>query len=406
MPVADEVLIAGGGIAAVRTAQALRTFGFDGRLTIFTEEAHLPYDRPPLSKAYLVNRRGTPPEPILTNDELAARGISIELGRRATRLDTAARWLILDDEETVPYDALVLATGARPRSLAVLRDSEHAQELRTAGDARRIAAAMRPEAHMVVVGAGFVGLEVAAAGRMNGCRVTVIEVRDTPFVEIVGQWLGGELQRWHERRGVEFICGESIDTARDERGRSVLTLAGGQTLEADIVVVGVGVQPAVEWLRDTPALDLDSGVLCDRYGQTSVPWVYAVGDVAQRMDGARRLPTGHWTAATEQAMCTAATMLGRFADRRPATEMYFWSDQHGCRLQCAGQFPAHGEVTLESGSLDDWSFLATCRVDGELVGVFAADSPGPFVRARAALRRSAERPIEPTTGLLTDVQQR
>lgn len=389
MPVADDVLIAGGGIAAVRTAQALRSFGYDGRVSIFTDEPDLPYDRPPLSKAHLVERRDGLPDPILTHDQLAALDIVVELERSAVDVNTVARWLILDDGETVPYDALVLATGARPRSVPALSGSGRVHELRSADDARRLSATLLPAAQIVIIGAGFIGLEVAAAARMNGCQVTVVEVRATPLADVVGPWLGGEVQAWHERQGVRFVCDAAVQRVEDAGGTCRLTLSDGQALPADAVVVGVGVEPEADWLRRAAGLRVDRGVVCDAFGQTSVPWVYAVGDVAQRMDGERQLTTGHWTAATEHAISTAATMLGRFADRRPPSETFFWSDQYGCKLQYAGRFPPDGEVTVESGSLPEWSFLVTCRIDGELVGALAADKPGPFVRARAALERSS-----------------
>jgi 3-phenylpropionate/trans-cinnamate dioxygenase ferredoxin reductase component len=388
MPVADEVLIAGGGIAATRTAQALRHFGFAGPVTIFSEEAILPYDRPPLSKDYLVERRNREPKPILNREELDELGIAIELERRATGLNATARWLELDDEETVPYDALVLATGATPQRLPALRDCEHSYSLRWFGDARDISARLEAGKHVVIVGAGFIGLEVASAARLNGCDVTVVELRPIPFGEVAGSWLGGELQRWHERHGVRFRCGVSVEAVTVRDVGCTLTLSDSSAVDADLVIEGVGVQPSVDWLRQTPELVLDHGVVCDAHGQTSVPWVYAVGDVAQRMDGDRRLGTGHWTGASEQAMCVAATMLGRFAERRRPDETYFWSEQYGSRIQCVGEFPAHGEVTVDGGSLDRWSFLATCRVNGDAVGAFAIDLPGPFVQARAALRRS------------------
>jgi len=390
MPVADEVLIAGGGIAAARTAQALRLFGFTGPVTIFSEESLLPYNRPPLSKEYLVERRDGRPEPILTGEELDELGIAIELERRATGVNTTARWLVLDEQETVPYDALVLATGATPHRLPVLRDCGQCYSLRSFDDARAISARLEPGSHIVIVGAGFIGLEAAAAARMNGCEVTVVEMRAVPFGDVAGPWLGGELQRWHERHGVRFVCGASVASAAPRDSGCRLTLSDGATVEADVVIEGVGVRPAVDWLRQTPELEIDTGVVCDAHGQTSVPWIYAVGDVAQRMDGDRRLGTGHWTGASEQAMCAAATMLGRFSERREPDKTYFWSEQYGSRIQCVGCFPAHGDVRVDSGSLDEWSFLATCRVDGRAVGAFAVDLPGPFVQARAALRGSID----------------
>jgi NADPH-dependent 2,4-dienoyl-CoA reductase/sulfur reductase-like enzyme len=357
-------------------------------VTIFSEESILPYNRPPLSKDYLVQRRSGEPEPILTREKLDELGIAIELERRASGVNTPARWLVLDDEETVPYDALVLATGATPQRLPALGDCEHCYSLRHFGDARDIAARLEPGKHVVIVGAGFIGLEVASAARLNSCEVTIVELRPIPFGEVAGSWLGGELQRWHERHGVRFRCGVSVDRFTLRGGGCTLTLSDGAAVDADVVIEGVGVRPSVDWLRQTPELELDTGVVCDAHGQTSVPWVYAVGDVAQRMAGDRRLGTGHWTGASEQAMCVAATMLGRFAERRRPDETYFWSEQYGSRIQCVGEFPAHGDVTVDCGSLDEWSFLATCRVDDDAVGAFAVDRPARFVQARAALRRT------------------
>ena len=269
MPVADEVLIAGGGIAAVRTAQALRSFGYDGRLSIFTDEPDLPYDRPPLSKAHLVERRDGPPDPILTHDQLAALDIVVELERSAMDVNTAARWLILDDGETVPYDALVLATGARPRSLPALSGSEHVHELRSADDARRLSASLRPRR------TSSSSAPVSSASRSRPpahewMPVTVIEVRDTPFAEVVGPWLGGEVRLARTARG-QFVCDAAVTARRGCRGYLPADAERRPSVDADAVVVGVGVEPEADWLRAPPDFGSIAGLCATRSARHRFP---------------------------------------------------------------------------------------------------------------------------------------
>lgn len=387
MPPADNVVVVGGGLAAVRTAQALRRLGFPGRITLFSEEEELPYDRPPLSKSFLRDPEDGGAIRLLGERAYGELGIAIELGRRAVGLDPRSRWVVLESGETVPYDAAVIATGARPRRLLALEGFSNVFTLRTAGDARRIAAELGEDVRVAVVGGGFIGLEVAATARSLGADVTVVEADAEPLSRVLGPELGAWVRAWHQEQGVGFRCGAAVSGAEGKGGVRRLLLEGGGTVDADLVIVGIGIRRAVEWLAGS-GVEVDGAVLCDGCGRTSVDWIYAVGDVASRRADGGAVASEHWTSATEQAVRAAGAMLGRPPAGPPRSETYFWSDQYGHRLQFAGEAAPDGRVTIQSGSMGGGSFVAVQRRAGRASAVFAVDAPREFVAARAALERT------------------
>jgi 3-phenylpropionate/trans-cinnamate dioxygenase ferredoxin reductase component len=369
-----DVVIVGAGLAGIRTAQALRGFGHTGRIRVLSDEAEEPYDRPPLSKEYLLGER--------SDDaiRLGTTGIEVTLGSRVVGLAPATRTLYLDGGREVGYDRLVVATGARPRRLPGLPESVH--YLRTAADSRRLREVITAGRRIVVVGAGFIGLEVASAARLRGCRVTVVEAMPQPLATIIGAEPAAWLQAWHAARGITFHCGTTVRDIDD----ADLTLADGTTVAADAVVVGVGVVRDVAWLASA-GLDTHVGLVCDGGGRTSVPDVFGAGDIVCRhTDGCT--PIAHWTAAAESATRTAAGLLGLAPPVLP-DDGFFWSNQAELRLQFAGSVSPESVATVAAGTLDSDRFVVHYTTGGMLTGVFAANWPREFLRGRVTLRATA-----------------
>lgn len=388
MSVPGDVLIVGGGLAAARVARALRDRGFPGAIRLVSEEAEAPYDRPPLSKEFLLGDADAIPVRLLDERTAAELDVELHLGRRAVRLQPGRRRVRLDDGDSLAYGALVVATGARPRRMPALDRFDGVHYLRTAGDARRLRRALAGAPRVAVVGGGFIGLEVAAVARTRGCEVTVVEAAEAPLASVVGPELGSVVQRRHEERGVAFHCGAAVHGARGSDRLESLVLADGRSVPADVAVVGLGIEPNVEWLAPA-GLTLHGGVVCDADGRTSAEGVYVAGDVACRhLDGACAR-TEHWTAANEQALRVADAIVGRPETRPPSDGSYFWSDQFESRMQFIGRAGPETSVTIASGSVDERSFVAHCHLHGELTGVFAMNDPRAFLRARRGVSARA-----------------
>ncbi|MGW4959902.1 NAD(P)/FAD-dependent oxidoreductase [Nonomuraea sp. NPDC004186] len=385
-----HVVIAGGGLAAVRTAQALRDLGHRGRVTLVSEESDEPYDRPPLSKECLLGTRGADDIRLAAPDEYARQDIRLVLGRAAVGLNLCARTLTLTDGGEIGYDRLVVATGARPRRLPSLPDSGRVHYLRTAADSRRLAGALTDGARVAVIGAGFVGLEVACAARMRGCRVTVVEAAAQPMALIIGAGPAAWLRRRHSERGLEFRCGTTVDESEERPDALVLFLGDGTVVETDVVVVGVGIVRDTAWLADA-GLETHHGLVCDETGRTSAADVFGAGDVVCRHTAGQCRPIGHWTAASDSAAKVAAALLGV----PPAgldEDGFFWSDQADLRLQFAGAASPTATATVVSGDFDSGRFVVHYTDGDRLTGVFAANAPRDFLRGRLALR-SAPRQV-------------
>lgn len=385
----QRIVIVGGGLAAVRTAQMLRDLGHDGEVRILSAESELPYDRPPLSKDYL--RGDTPDSGIELLDPTAyqEREIALDLGRKVVSLDTSARTVADADGQEVGYDQLVVATGAPARTLAVLDGREAVFALRTAEDSRRLAAAIREQQRIAIVGGGFIGLEVAATARTQGCPVTVIEAQSAPLLNAVGPEIARWLQERHTAHGVSFRCGCSVTAAEvAPGGGEQLRLSDGSKVDADAVVVGVGVKREIDWLSDA-GLEVDDGLVCDASGRTSDPAVFGVGDIVCHRTNRGLLPVGHWTAAVNSTRRAAHALLGLPAPPMPE-DGYFWSNQYDLRLQFVGRADPGCTVTVVSGDIAGDSFVAQYRTGDRTTGVFAASNPREFVRHRAQLRKTEE----------------
>ncbi|MDT7546134.1 MAG: 3-phenylpropionate/trans-cinnamate dioxygenase ferredoxin reductase component [Actinomycetota bacterium] len=333
-----DVVVVGAGITASRVVEELQAKGHAGRITVIGAERHQPYDRPPLSKEVL---RGEGREPTLPTDW---SGVQLLLSRQVVALSTSDKQIRLDDGTTSPYDALVIATGARPRTLPVLSGAG-VHVLRSRDDAAALADDIRRAGRLVVIGAGFIGSEVAASARAMGAAVTMIEILPAPLSRVLGEQVGQAIATMHGEQGVDLHCGVSVQESRGEGDDRELVLSDGQVVAAPVVLVGLGVTPDTGWL-DGSGVEVDDGVVCDATGRTSVGQVWAAGDVARwwhpLYDAAIRME--HWTSAAAQGSVVAQSVLG---EDRPLDEVpYFWSDQYGLKLQMLGR-PAPGDdVTL------------------------------------------------------------
>jgi NADPH-dependent 2,4-dienoyl-CoA reductase/sulfur reductase-like enzyme len=380
-----SVAVIGASLAGLSAARALRAQGFDGDLTIVGGEQRRPYDRPPLSKEFLAGDIG---EDALTleaeDDDLNAEWL---LGVHATRLDAGASAVQLDDGRAIHADGIVIATGARARTWPGSEGLAGVHVLRTIDDAAALRDELRPGARLVVIGAGFIGAEVASTATKLGLDVTVVEAALAPLAGPLGVQLGAAVARLHTEHGTRLLCGAPVAGLIGDDRVTGIELADGRRLAADIVLVGIGAVPNIEWLRDGP-VELANGVVCDAGGATSVPNVVAVGDCAAWHEPAVGWPhrVEHWTGALERPGIAVATLLaGGRHDGNAAKPPYFWSDQYGRRIQFAGIAHSGDEITFEVGSVRDASFLAVYRRGGEPVAVLGMDQPKLFTRWRRQL---------------------
>ena len=382
-----SVTVVGASLAGLSTVRALRAQGFDGRLVVVGDEPHRPYDRPPLSKAFLTGTAGVDDLALLAEQD-AALDVEWRLGVPAARLDPATHTLTLADGGQVGADAVVLATGSRARRLPGTEALAGVHVLRTVDDALALRDALAAGGPLVVVGAGFIGAEVASSARALGVDVTVVEAQATPLCAQLGDEMGAAVARLHAGHGVHLRTGVGVATLLGTDHVEAVELVDGTVLPAATVVVGIGAQPNVEWLADS-GLEVAGGVRTDAACATAAPGVVAVGDCARSYDvhSGRHVRAEHWTHALQQPATAAATLLGAPA---PYTGVpYFWSEQYGLQVQLAGS-PAQGDVlTVVHGSLDDLSFVVTYERAGALVAVLGVGAGGPFARWRRTLRTAA-----------------
>ncbi|MET7997120.1 FAD-dependent oxidoreductase [Amycolatopsis sp. NPDC005232] len=390
-----SVAIVGASLAGARAAQELRAQGFDGRVVLVGAEPHLPYDRPPLSKAFLAGTAERESLDLLDADDTAS--LELRLGTQAERLDAAAGRLVLSDGGDLAVDGVVLATGGRARTLPGTEGVAGVHVLRTLDDALALRAELVSGARVVIVGAGFIGAEVASTCRSLGLDVTVLEALATPLERVLGPQLAEVCSRLHDRHGTVLRCGAAVDELVTAGGRVTgVRLVGGEELPADVVVVGIGMVPATEWLAGS-GLEVGNGVHVSSGLVTALPNVVAAGDVAAYRSAAhpseksgRRHRHEHWTNASEQAGVAVANLLAGTTTRHYAPSGYVWSDQYEGTLQLAGHPEPGDEVVFTEGGPDDPAFVATYQRDGVTVGVFALNSAKQFTRLRRqALRRPA-----------------
>jgi 3-phenylpropionate/trans-cinnamate dioxygenase ferredoxin reductase subunit len=385
------ITVVGASLAGLSTVRALRAQGYDGEIVVVGEERHAPYDRPPLSKDFLKGDIDADALALGDADEYEALQVDWLLGERAVRLDPADRSLTLSGGRQLRTDAVVVATGASPRMLPGMDGLAGVHTLRTLDDAR----ALRTELldglpRVVVIGAGFIGAEVASTAHRLGLHVTVVEAVDVPLERQLGREMGLVCSSLHGDHGVRLLCGTGVAELVGEDRVTGVRLADGRLLPADIVVVGVGVRPATDWLAGS-GVQVDDGVICDAGGASTVPGVVAVGDVARCPNPftGRHARIEHWTSATEQAKTAARTLLtGESAPGR-VTAPYFWSDQYQVRIQVAGHVAPGDRPELVEGNLDSRTFTAVYLRESTPVAVLSLNQPKVFNRLRRTLTPAA-----------------
>jgi 3-phenylpropionate/trans-cinnamate dioxygenase ferredoxin reductase component len=370
-----RVVIVGASLAGATTAVALRRLGFDGEVLLLGDEQHLPYERPPLTKAYLAGRLDPGALLVHPPGTYADMNIDLRRGWTATGLDAARSRVLLADGGDVPYDVLVIATGSvniRPPIPGMHRGGVH--QLRRIEDADRLAAHARAAGSIVIVGMGFIGCEVAATLCQLGPEVTMVDRLPGPLAGVLGPRLSAHVRAWHEERGVRLLTGVQVAALEGQDDVQAVRLADGRLLPADLVVVGVGVRPATDWLADTPLHLLRGAIAGDPQGRTSIPQVYAAGDVTAVWDQSRGVHRHieHYRSAIDQATAVAHAVLDRPAPRRDPS--WFWSDQYDHVLHLAGDL-ADGQAYVRENPL-----AVLVARDQTLTGVATIDNGREFRR--------------------------
>jgi NADPH-dependent 2,4-dienoyl-CoA reductase/sulfur reductase-like enzyme len=391
------ITIVGGSVAGIRSAEALRHAGFDGRLILVGDEAHRPYDRPPLSKAFLAGSVDEDAIGLVDDDDEVELALELRLGVTASRLDPTGGRVVLADGTDVATDGVVVATGGRARRLPGTEGVEGVHTLRTLDDAVALRRDLRDGSpRVVIVGGGFIGAEVASTCRAMGLQVTVLDGLPLPLAPVLGPRIARSCVDLHAVHGTELRPGTSVSglatvPARDG-GRRVagVELGDGTTVEADIVIVGIGIVPNTGWLEGS-GLTVDNGVRTDAGMVTDLPTVVAVGDVARWSHGAHPRRHEHWTSAGEQAAVAAANLLGGRGSATFRPSGYVWSEQYGRMLQLAGHPSVDDEVEIVDGDVADGRFVARYTDGtGTTTGIFGMGNPRMFGRFRhTELRRPA-----------------
>lgn len=383
----NGVVIVGGGLAAARMAEQLRKAEYSGPVTLVSDEEHLPYDRPPLSKDVLQSAdKGLEDVSLRPAEFYAEADITLRLGKGAGSLNPAARTVTLTDGTELGYDEVVIATGLLPRRIPSFPDLDGIRVLRTFGEAMELREHAGRARRAVIVGAGFIGCEVAASLRRLGVDVVLVEPQPAPLAGVLGERIGELVARVHRAEGVDVRTGVGVSEVRGASSVQSVVLTDGTELVADLVVVGVGSRPATDWLVGS-GVALDNGVLCDEVGRASEPHVWALGDVASWRDAAgHQTRVEHWSNVAEQARVIVPAMLGLEVPE-VVTVPYFWSDQYDVKIQCLGE-PAADDVVHVVAD-DGRKFLAYYERDGVLVGVVGGGMPGKVMKARGKIAAGA-----------------
>jgi 3-phenylpropionate/trans-cinnamate dioxygenase ferredoxin reductase subunit len=367
MTAQEPFVIVGGGLAGAKAAETLRVEGFDGRVVLVAGEAELPYERPPLSKGYLLGKADRESPRVHPADWYGEQGVELRTGVRATHLDPATHRLTLEDGEELAYAKLLLATGSAARRLPVAgADLEGVRYLRTLADADRLLADLSGGGrNVVIVGAGWIGLEVAAAARHHGNDVTIVEPQPTPLHAVLGPEMGHVFARLHRDHGVDLFTDTTVREFRGSDGRVASVATDGHAgLVADVVVVGVGATPNVE-LAASAGLEVENGVVTDHALRTSAPDVFAAGDVASSFHPlfGRYVRVEHWANALNGGPAAARSMLGQEVtyDRVP----YFFTDQYDLGMEYSG-LGGPGDTVVTRGNPEGGEFIAYWLRDGRV----------------------------------------
>ena len=394
-----RAVVVGASLAGLRTAESLRRGGHAGPLTIVGAETHRPYDRPPLSKQVLTGKAG-PDDLVLHVDE----GFEADwrLGVAAIGLDLAERRVRLADGDDLPFDRLVIATGAHPRILRSAEPGPGVHYLRTVEDSVSLRDELAQATRAAVIGAGFIGLEVAASAHQLGVEVTVIEALPVPLERAIGAEMGAAVADMHRRQGVDVKLGIGVDGLVGSGRAEGVRLADGSVVAADLVVVGVGVAPTTDWLEGS-GVDVADGVLCDERlrvlaGGQPQPDIVAVGDIARwtHPGYGEAVRIEHWTNAADQGEAAARTLLEGDAAPPYAPTPYFWSDQFGAKLQFVGETRPGDTVAVLEGDPAEDRFVAAYGRKGRLVAALGVRRPARIMALQRLI--GAGTPFPPPEG--------
>jgi len=373
----EHVVVAGGGLAGLRTIEELRRMGYDGRITLVGAEPRLPYDRPPLSKKLMIGAL----DDTTLRTELDSLQVAVRLAESATGLGDG---VLATDRAEIGFDALVLATGALP---VTLPGEGRQHVLRTLDDALELRKLLTPGATLAIVGAGWIGAELATAAAQLGCRVTVLEAGPTPLAVAVGTEIGGITSAWYAAAGIDLRLGQGVDSVQ----QGGLALAGGEWLPADIVVTAIGVRPAVGWLAGS-GVAIENGVAVTGELRSSVPGVFAAGDCAAFWSAryGRRLRFEHWDVALHAPRVAAANVLGGSEGYDPVP--YFWSEQFGRMVQYVGY---HGDADrmIWRGDPGDEPWAVAWLAGDRLVALLTVGIPRDLQQGRRVIEAGA--PVDP-----------
>lgn len=396
------VVIVGSSVAGVRTAQSLRSIGYRNEIIVIGEESELPYDRPPLSKDFLSGITGADEIRLISAEAAAEADIKLRLGEAAVGVDTEAKVIQLAGGDTIPYDKLVLATGARARP-SPWQTASGLHVLRSLGDAQRLREDLLRGGELVIVGAGFIGAEIASTAQSLGLSVTMIDPQPIPMSRVLNEEVGNWFAELHGRHGVRSIFGVGVEDVTGRQGELVVRLSDGAELAADTVVVGIGAVPNTEWLSGS-GLEIENGVVCDEYCRAQgVESVFAVGDVARwrqphsLYDSSlmRWARAEHWTNAVDQAACVAHNIVYPGEMRAYNPTPYVWSDQYDWKVQIVGRTGSELQHSIvDTGGVDEKAAALYGDDEGRLVGAAVVNWPKALIECRRALAEAAGASVE------------
>lgn len=384
----NGIVIVGGGLAAQRCAETLRRSGYDGAVRMVCAEPHAPYDRPPLSKELLQGTRTADGLRFRADAWYEEQDIELMLGIAAVSLSVPDRRVTLSSGRPLRYDRLLVATGSRPRTLPLLAGYDNVSVLRTVDDAAALREVLSERGHLAIIGAGFIGQEVAATARRLGVTVTMIEAAPTPLHGILGAQLGAWFARLHAAEGVTVVTGAQVSSVSANGRVNSLTLSDGRRIEPDHVVVGIGAQADIDWCAESE-LPADGGLHVNAHGQTPAAEVFAAGDAAATFDPAlgRHVAGSHWEAAGRQGARAAKCMLG--LDPGPVPVTSFWTDQYGLRIQYLGRASLADGIAID-GDPDSRNFSAIFSRAARPVAALLVDRPRSLPAARKLIEHGGQ----------------
>jgi len=383
--VMNRIVVVGGSVAGLRAVETLRLEGFEGAVTLVCGEPHLPYDRPPLTKQILTGEINAEQLCYRDHQWFERNAVDLCLGTPASALDISTGRVHLGSN-SIPFDGLIVATGARPKSFSPRSSLRGISTLRTVDDALAIKERMLPGVRMILVGAGFIGSEIASSAAACGVQVTIVELAEAAMIRAVGPKLGRILAGLHDEVGVNAVCNARVTGFGGKGSVEAVMLDGGWELPADIVVVGIGVDPNCEWLIGS-GLRIEDGLACDRTLNAGPRNVYGAGDVVswpnEWWGGVMR--GQQWLVAADQGKHAARNLLAGHERATPfSTIPYFWTDQYGCRVQAAGRTDL-GQLIAVAGGHRQRPFIGVYRHNGKLTGVVTINAPKAFAALRTCL---------------------